>query len=131
MSFLRGLYLSAGLCLAVMCSYAQSADTLAQKITNFPSRIFGKIQSRMAGLNQQLNIQTGRYLQQMAQREAKMKGQLSAGDSAGASKLFASSQQQYSVLAQKLTTDTGSSHQSIHGQYQPYSDTLQGTMTFF
>jgi hypothetical protein len=123
-------FLAAMLCLAVTASFAQSIDPVTSKGIHFPSRIFGKIQSRMAGLTQQLNTQTGRYLQQMVRREAKMKQQLSAVDSAGASKLFANSPQQYHTLAQKLTADTGSSHQPIHGQYQPYTDTLQGAMTF-
>lgn len=119
------------LCLASTVSFAQSIDSINSKSVNFPSRVFGRIQSRMAGINQQLNTRSQRYLQQMAQREAKMKQRLSAVDSTGASKLFGNSEQQYSTLAQKLTTDTGSSHQSIHGQYQPYTDTLQGAMTFF
>ena len=130
MSFLRGLYLTTGVCLAVTVSYAQSTDTLTGKLANFPSRVFGKIQSQSASLNQQLTSQTQRYLSRMARREQRMQQKLSAVDPAAAKSLFAHSQQQYAALGAQIKTDTGNRQTTFSGQYHPYADTLQGAMAF-
>ena len=130
MSFLRGLYLTTGVCLAVTVSYAQSTDTLTGKLANFPSRVFGKIQSQSASLNQQLTSQTQRYLSRMARREQRMQQKLSAVDPAAAKSLFANSQQQYAALGAQIKTDTGNRQTTFSGQYHPYADTLQGAMAF-
>ena len=130
MSFLRGLYLSAGLCLAVTVSHAQSTDTLTGKLANFPSRLFGKIQSQSTSLNQQLTSQTQRYLTRMAQREQRMQQKLSSVDSNAAKSLFANSQQQYAALGAQIKADTGGRKATFSGQYHPYADTLQGAMAF-
>ena len=130
MSLLRGLYLSTALCLAVTVSHAQSPDTLAGKLANFPSRVFGKIQSQSASLNQQLTSQTQQYLARMARREQRMQQKLSAVDPAAAKSLFAHSQQQYAALGAQIKTDTGNRQTTFSGQYHPYADTLQGAMAF-
>ena len=130
MSFLRGLYLTTGVCLAVTVSHAQSTDTLTGKLANFPSRVFGKIQSQSASLNQQLTSQTQRYLSRMARREQRMQQKLSAVDSNAAKSLFANSQQQYAALSAQIKTDTGNRQTTFSGQYHPYADTLQGAMAF-
>ena len=130
MSFLRGLYLTTGVCLAVTVSYAQSTDTLTGKLANFPSRVFGKIQSQSASLNQQLTSQTQQYLARMARREQRMQQKLSAVDPAAAKSLFANSQQQYAALGAQIKTDTGNRQTTFSGQYHPYADTLQGAMAF-
>ena len=118
------------LCLAVTVSHAQSPDTLAGKLANFPSRVFGKIQSQSASLNQQLTSQTQRYLSRMARREQRMQQKLSAVDPAAAKSLFANSQQQYAALGAQIKTDTGNRQTTFSGQYHPYADTLQGAMAF-
>jgi len=118
------------LCLAVTVSHAQSPDTLAGKLANFPSRVFGKIQSQSASLNQQLTSQTQRYLSRMARREQRMQQKLSAVDSNAAKSLFANSQQQYAALSAQIKTDTGNRQTTFSGQYHPYADTLQGAMAF-
>ena len=130
MPFLRGLYLSASVCLAVTVSHAQSTDTLTGKLANFPSRVFGKIQSQSASLNQQLTSQTQQYLARMARREQRMQQKLSAVDPAAAKSLFAHSQQQYAALGAQIKTDTGNRQTTFSGQYHPYADTLQGAMAF-
>ena len=130
MSFLQGLYLSVGLCLAVTVSHAQSTDTLTGKLANFPSRLFGKIQSQSTSLNQQLTSQTQRYLARMARREQRMQQKLSSVDSNAAKSLFANSQQQYAALGAQIKAGTGNRQTTFSGQYHPYADTLQGAMAF-
>ena len=118
------------LCLACTLSHAQSADTLTGKLANFPSRLFGKIQSQSASLNQQLTGQTQRYLARMARREQRMQQKLSPVDSNAAKSLFANSQQQYAALGAQIKADTGNRQATFSGQYHPYADTLQGAMAF-
>ena len=118
------------LCLAVSTSYAQTADSTAGKLLNYPTRFLGKLQSKLTGLNGQLANQSQQYLQKMARREARLQQKLMSSDSAGAKQLFAGSAQQYAALIQKFKTDTGSSHQQLSGQYQPYADSLQGELAF-
>jgi len=58
MLYKPALCLAAALCLAVTVTHAQSADSLAGKLTNFPSRLFGKVKSQSTSLNAQLSRQT-------------------------------------------------------------------------
>src|SRR5258708_38605400 len=56
------------LCLIGTASYGQSADSAVGKALSFPARLLGKLQSRTAGLDQQLTQQTEKYLQKMQRR---------------------------------------------------------------
>jgi hypothetical protein len=123
-------WLAALLCFAITTSHAQSADTLAGKLANFPSRLFGKIQSQSTSLNQQLTTQTQHYLAKMARKEQRMQQKLSSVDSNSTKSLFAGSQQQYAALATQIKSDTANRKATFSGQYHPYADTLQGAMAF-
>jgi hypothetical protein len=122
--------LAALLCLAVMVVHGQSADSVASKLTNFPTRLFGRIQSKTANLNQQLQRQTQKYMQKLQQQEQQLEKKIYAIDSNSAKKLFANSRQQYAALARLLQSDTGSSHQKLSGQYQPVTDSLSTALAF-
>jgi len=121
-----------------LASYAQddagvetsSGASSAGKVINFPAKFFSRIQHKTTDLDQQLTRQTEKYLAKMAKREERLKKKLYKVDSTAAKNLFANSSQQYAALAQKLKTDTGSRSQSISGEYQPYTDSLQGTLNF-
>jgi hypothetical protein len=122
--------LAALLCLSVTMTHAQSVDSATDKLTHFPMRVFGSIQSRAASLNQRLQRQTQKYLQKLQQQEARLEKKLYALDSGAAKTLFANSSQQYGQLLQKLQSDTGSSHQKLTGEYQPVADSLHGALAF-
>jgi cell shape-determining protein MreC len=122
--------LAALLCLAVTASYAQSGDSVVNKVTSFPMRLFGHIQSKTASLNQQLSQQTQKYLQKLQQQEQRLQKKIFSIDSNAAKRLFSGSSQQYAALAQKLQADTGSSHQKVTGTYQPHMDSLQTALSF-
>jgi len=113
----------------VTASYAQS-DSAVNKVTSFPMRLFGHIQSKTASLNQQLSQQTQKYLQKLQQQEQRLQKKLFSIDSNAAKKLFANSNQQYATLLQKLQADTGSNHQKVTGTYQPHMDSLQTALAF-
>ncbi len=121
---------TAFLCLVFKVGHAQSADSTATKVLNYPSRLFGKLQSKISGLNNQLSSQTQNVLQKMASQEARLQQKLMARDSLGAKQLFAGSAAQYTALIQKMKSDTGRPKQTISGQYQPYVDSLQGELSF-
>jgi hypothetical protein len=123
--------LSALLCIAVTASYAQTVDSVADRLTHFPMRLFGHIQSKTAELNQRLQRQTQKYLQQLQNQEARLEKKIFALDSGSAKTLFANSGQQYGQLLNKLQSDTGSAHPKLTGQYQPYTDSLQTALAFF
>src|SRR5260221_13183893 len=59
------------LCLIGTASYGQSADSAVGKALSFPARLLGKLQSRTAGLDQQLTQQTEKYLQKMQRRKGR------------------------------------------------------------
>ena len=122
--------LAALLCFVVTASFAQSGDSVVNKVTSFPMRLFGHIQSKTASLNQQLSQQTQKYLQKLQQQEQRLQKKLFSIDSNAAKKLFAGSNQQYASLLQKLQADTGSNHQKVTGTYQPHMDSLQTALAF-
>lgn len=122
---------AAFLCFAFSFAHAQTVDSTAGKLLNYPWRFFSKLQGRLTGLNNDLANQTQKYLEKMERREVRLQQKLMASsDSASAKQLFAGSAQQYAALIQKLKADTGSRHQVISGQYQPYVDSLQGELGF-
>jgi len=125
-TFMAGLLLSL---LPYWCSAQEPPDT-DKPITNFPSQLFNRVQSKAANLDKQLTTQTEKYLAKIARREERLKKRLYKVDSASANNLFANSSQQYAALAQKLKSDTGSRTQSFAGEYQPYTDSLRGTLGF-
>ena len=114
---------------AAYCQDAPDAST-TDKIVNFPSKLFSKIQGKTADLDQQLTKQTDRYVQRMMKREERLRNKIYKIDSNAAKSLFANSGQQYSALAQKLRKDTGSRTIAISGEYQPYTDSLKNTLAF-
>jgi hypothetical protein len=120
---------TAFLCLFFNIGYGQSVDSTT-KVLNYPSRLFGKLQAKISGVNNQLSSQTQKYLQKMASQEARMQQKLMATDSVGAKQLFGGSANQYAALIQKMKLDTGRPRQSPSGQYQPYVDSLQSELAF-
>jgi hypothetical protein len=118
---------AAFLCLVMTTAHAQPIDSLANKAVAFPSRLLGRIQAKINGLNADLTRQTERYLQKMERQEQRIRKKMAIADSAGAQRLFAGVPQQYAAYAQKLQTDTGGgAARQYSGVYLPWLDSLQG-----
>jgi len=131
MLYKLGLSLAAALCLAVTVAHAQSADSVADKIANFPTRFFNKISGKTADLQQQLNRQTANYLRRMARQEEKLKARLYKQDSVKAAALYPRDpQQQYAVMLQKFQQDSARVFTSMGPEYLPRVDSLQGALGF-
>ena len=118
------------LCFALSTSYAQTDESPADKVVNFPSRLLNRIQAKTASLNARLTRQTESYLQKMQRQEERMRQKLSSVDSAAAQQLFAGSAEGYAALARRMETDTGGHGRTYSGVYLPYLDSLQGSIAF-
>jgi hypothetical protein len=131
MLYKQGLYLAAALCLAVTVARAQSADSVADKIANFPTRFFNKISGKTADLQQQLNRQTANYLRRMARQEEKLRARLYKQDSAKAAALYPQDpQQQYAAMLFKFRQDSARVFTSMGPEYLARVDSLQGALGF-
>lgn len=109
---------------------AQTVDSVAGRLSSFPTRFFGKVLARTDRLNQQLTRQTQQYVQQMIRQEGRLKKQLYAVDSNAANDLFVQTGERYAALSQRLQQDTGRQSLRISGPYEPYTDSLRGTLNF-
>jgi hypothetical protein len=139
MRYTPALCLAAAFCLAVTISRAQATaqsttqttDSLTGKLAGFPSRVFGKIQSRSTSLNAQLSRQTERYLKRMARSEEKLRARLYKQDSVKAAALYPQDpKQQYAVILQKFRQDSTRAATSMGPEYLPHVDSLQGALGF-
>jgi hypothetical protein len=128
------LCLVAGLCLAGKVSYGQSADSVTGKLVNFPSRFFGRIQTKAAGLDQRITRSTEKYLQRLAKKEDRLRRKLFRQDSAAALRIFGKNPLDYNALLAKLQ-NSGSGVASgvpaaAGGVYQPYLDSVKTSLKF-
>ena len=112
------------------CCHAQEQPDKVTGILNFPSRFFSRIQNKTASLDEQLTRQTEKYLQKMARREQRLQKKLSRVNPTGAKSLFAGSAERYAALSQQLASDTGGGSVQVNGEYQAYTDSLQGMLKF-
>lgn len=118
-------------CTLTLSCFAQDQPDKATAIINFPSKFFSRIGHKTASLDEQLTRQTEKYLQKMARREERLRKKLYKVDSNAAKNLFAGSAERYAALSQKLAGDTGSSSSlGLSGEYQAYTDSLQGMLKF-
>jgi len=122
--------LGTGICCAYLPARAQEVDSSIARLEGFPSRLFGKVQASTARLNRQLTRQTEKYVRQMIRQEGQLKKKLYAMDPNAANDLFVQSEQRYAVLSQRLQQDTGRQSMRISGPYEPYTDSLRGTLAF-
>jgi len=111
-------------------SYSQDQPDKGAAITSFPSRFFTRMEHKIAGVDDQLTRQTKKYVERMRRREQCIYNKLYTKDPAGAKALFAGTIQQYDVLEKQLAGDTGGAKLHISGEYQPYTDSLQGMLQF-
>lgn len=109
---------------------AQEHPDKVQGTIDLPSKFLSKIQRRTSSLNDQLTRQTERYLQKITRREERLRKKLLKTDPAAAKALFPDFTSQYTALSNKLSTDTGNGTIHIAGEYQAYTDSLQGMLRY-
>jgi hypothetical protein len=125
------LCLAAALCFAAIKTNAQSADSLSNKIANFPTRLFSKMNGQTMSLQRQLTRQTEKYLHRMARQEEKLRSKLYKTDSAKAAELYPNDpKQQYATLLQKFRRDSSRAFTSMGPEYLQHLDSVQGALGF-
>ena len=125
MSYKLAFGLAAALCLAGMATHAQNVDSSIDKLTNFPSKLFSRINSQAVTLNQRLTRQTDRYLKKMARKEEKLRAELYKRDSAKAAALYPQDpKQQYATLIQNFRQDSSRVFTSMGPEYLARADSL-------
>jgi hypothetical protein len=125
--------LLAVLCLVSSIGYGQSADSVAGKLAGFPSRWFGRIQSRAASLDQQMTRSTEKYLQRLAKKEDQLRKRLFRQDSAAALRIFGKNPLDYTALLAKLQNSNGPATgvpATTGGVYVPYLDSVKTSIKF-
>src|ERR1700676_366698 len=114
----------------INCTYATGDSTL-DKNAQFSTKIISKLNDRTTSLDDQLTNQTEKYLNRMAEKEAKLKRQLFKLDSAAAARLYANNpEQEYSALIQKLKSAVPLTNPSMGPEYLPYVDSIKGGLSF-
>jgi hypothetical protein len=108
---------------------AQEKEPLADKIINFPTSFFNKVQNKYANLEDRLTKQTEKYLMRLAKREKRLKKKLAKVDSAAAEQTFGNIDAQYdkmlaAVRADSLPLKKGS------GAYIPMIDSVKTSLAF-
>jgi hypothetical protein len=111
--------------------FAQDSTSFPDKVLNFPSKFFKKVNNQTADLDKQLEKQTIKYIQRLQKKEERLKRKLFKQDSAKAAYLYANDpEKQYEYLMQKLKTDSATVFHTMGPQYLPYVDSLQGALSF-
>ncbi len=117
------------LCLLAQRSFGQDSLSTFDKMLNFPTKFFQKINGSASRLESTLEKQTEKYLQKLAKQEARLKRKLSKIDSAASEKIFADSKATY----QKLLNDLKRKHaptDPMNNSYAQFLDTLKTSMRF-
>ncbi|HEY4061190.1 MAG TPA: hypothetical protein VGM30_04780, partial [Puia sp.] len=125
--------LLAVLCLVSSVGYGQSADSVAGKLASFPSRWFGRIQSRAASLDQQMTRSTEKYLQRLTKKEDQLRKRLFRQDSAAALRIFGKNPLDYTALLAKLQNSNGPATgvpATTGGVYVPYLDSVKTSIKY-
>ena len=112
--------------LSFPCRAQDQREQEVQVAIDLPSKFLNSLYRRTASLNDQLTRQTERYRAKMATREERLRKKLLKKDPGAAKALFPDSTNQYTALSKRLATDTGDSKLHIAGEYQAYTDSLQG-----
>ena len=113
------------LCLRPYISCSQDNPDLVSKISNFPTSFFHKASAQAASLDQRMEQQTEKYLQQLAKKEAKLKKRLFKQDSTKAKQLFGPNTLDYNTLLQRLHSVTG----TATGAVSSGTGSLTGSVT--
>jgi hypothetical protein len=86
-------------------SRAQEKAPVVDKIINFPTTFFNKVQNKYANLEDRVTKQTTKYLQRLAKKEKKMKRKLARVDSAKAEQTFGDIDAQYGKMIAAMAPD--------------------------
>jgi hypothetical protein len=118
-----------------LTSYSQdaSASSITDKIANFPSGFFKKVNDQAASLDQRITAQTEKSLRQLAKKEDRLRKKLYKQDSLAAKRLFENNPLDYTALLQRLQSKSSSipAVPFVSGStYLPYLDSVKTSLKF-
>jgi transposase len=112
--------------------FVQGSNTTFKKTADFSNRLFSKIKNKATSLNEGLAKQTEKYLLKLSTQEAKLQRKLYKVDSNATKNLFLSNPlQQYADYIQRIKTNSVFDPKKYSGDYLPYADSLQGSLSFY
>ena len=110
--------------LCAVCLYVLPTGAQDSVLSELPSKYFSAVTSRVDHLEQQLDQRSQKALEVFQKSEARLKRKLSKIDSLKAKELFASTEERYTSLKQKIENPDGFT------EYIPYLDTLKSSLKF-
>lgn len=110
-------------------SVAQDKEPVVDKIINFPTSFFNKVQNKYANLEDRLAKQTEKYLLRLAKREKRFKKKMAKIDSAQAEQTFGDIDAQYSKMLAAVRTDSLLLKKGSGG-YIPMIDSVKTSLNF-
>ena len=120
---MRKPYITLLLCISLtVCrqvSYAQVSDSLIK----IPEKYLEKVSAKSSAIEEQLDKKSQKALEKLQKQEAKMKQKLAKMDSSAAKEIFASSNEKYKELQEKLKNPA-------YRNYIPSLDTLATSFKF-
>lgn len=117
------------LTLTAVTSLAQDSISVADRILQYPDRIFNVIDRKTADIESKLIQQTDRYLRKLAKQEQKLQRKLSKIDSLAAKEIFGNVTEKYAALSGKLKSVSGKLDR-FSNVYSPRLDSLQTSLRF-
>ena len=114
--------------LSCKVSRAQDKESVADKIINFPTTFFNKVQNKFSNLEDRLTKQTEKYLQRLKKKEKKMKRKLAKVDSAKAEQTFGDVDAQYDKMIAAVQSDSLPVKRG--GAYIPMVDSVKTSLAF-
>ena len=110
-------------------SRAQEKEPVVDKIINFPTTFFTKVQNKYADLEDRVTKQSIKYLQRLAKKEKKMKRKLAKVDSAKAEQTFGDIDAQYGKMIAAINADSLPVKRGA-GSYMPMVDSVKTSLAF-
>ena len=102
------------------------------KVSNFPSKFFTKVNGKISTLQRRLDKQSQNYINKLLKSEARLKKEISKLDSNATNPFFSASVGNgYNSILQQLKLDTSVANvKNFSGEYYPYIDTLQTALLY-
>jgi hypothetical protein len=110
--------------------FSQTPPTSQALSLQLPGKFYTKIQKKLSSIDDKLTKKSLKYLAKFQRQELRIEKKLRRIDSLKAHDLFAGSERDYANFTCKIKLDTINSIGASVGEYLPYLDSLQGSLTF-
>jgi hypothetical protein len=110
----------------------EAENPALDKVANFPSKFFTKVNEKISALQRCLDKQSQNYINKLLKKEGRLKKGISKLDSNAAKNVFSiNANDRYNSLLRQLKTDsTDAVRKNFSGEYYPYIDSLQTALIY-